>query len=73
VKERLLLQEQFGDLRLAFLVGVLVYNITEAAFSRLSPVWFALLLVILEYPPLEPALAANEAEIWAESTHEAQA
>ncbi len=41
---------RFGALRLAFLVGVLMYNFTEAAFDRLNVLWVACLLVMIEYP-----------------------
>ncbi|HUP77442.1 MAG TPA: hypothetical protein VM260_02700, partial [Pirellula sp.] len=36
--------------RLAFVVAALIYNVTEAAFSGLAPIWFVLLLVVLDYP-----------------------
>ena len=50
----------FGALRLAFVFAVIVYNITESTFDRLTPVWFVLLLVAIEYP--RPWTAAEEAE-----------
>ena len=51
----------FAALRLAFLITIAVYNITESAFDRLVPVWFALLLVLIEYPrPLENGAEEEE-------------
>jgi len=39
-----------GDFRLAFLITILFYNISESIFDRLSIIWFVLLVVILESP-----------------------
>ena len=41
---------RFQGLRLALLIGCVLYNLTEATFDRLTPLWIALLLVIIEYP-----------------------
>lgn len=50
IKRDVLNGSSLGALRLVFLFTVLIYNITEAAFDRLDLVWFALLLVMMEYP-----------------------
>ena len=39
-----------GPLRLAFLITIVIYNLTESTFDRLMPVWFTLLLVMVECP-----------------------
>jgi len=39
----------FGRLRIAYLVIVLVYNWTEAAFKTIHIIWFAFLLLAIEY------------------------
>src|SRR5215472_882763 len=39
-----------GILRLAYFVTVLVYNLTEAAFKELNPIWFFFLLAISVVP-----------------------
>jgi exopolysaccharide production protein ExoQ len=39
-----------STLRLAFLVSALVYNLTEAAFKALHPVWFCMLWAIMAVP-----------------------
>lgn len=38
-------------LRLAILTAAIVYGFTEAIFSRLTPIWFGLLLVAIWYEP----------------------
>jgi exopolysaccharide production protein ExoQ len=40
----------YGALQLAFWISIVIYNLTESTFNRLSPVWFALLLITIEYP-----------------------
>jgi O-antigen ligase len=42
--------DDHGCFRLAFLLAAAVYGLTEAYFDRLGPVWFVLLLVLMEYP-----------------------
>jgi exopolysaccharide production protein ExoQ len=44
------LEPQTGGLRLAFFVAALLYNLTEAAFKVLHPVWIAFLLAIIAIP-----------------------
>ena len=41
---------QFGRFRLGFLIAVIVYNWTEAAFKNVSPTWFVFYLIALDYP-----------------------
>jgi exopolysaccharide production protein ExoQ len=43
-------EPQLGRLRLAFFVAALLYNLTEAAFKVLHPVWIAFLLSIIAVP-----------------------
>ena len=43
-------EPQLGRLRLAFFVAALLYNLTEAAFKILHPVWIAFLLSIIAIP-----------------------
>ena len=47
---------QFGRFRLGFLMAVIVYNWTEAAFKNISPTWFVFYIIALDYP--WPQLAA---------------
>jgi O-antigen ligase len=66
---------RFAALRLAFLVGVLMYNLTEAAFDRLNVLWVSCLLVMIEYPRrvtspvLAEAAAATNPPEYAEGGH----
>ena len=41
---------ELGTFRLGFLVAVIAYNWTEAAFKNISPIWFVFCLVALDYP-----------------------
>jgi O-antigen ligase len=41
-----------GTLRIAFFISALVYNLTEAAFKVVHPVWIIFLLAITIVPPL---------------------
>ena len=40
----------YGALRLAVFIATIAYNFSESMFSRLSPIWFAFLVVSIEYP-----------------------
>jgi exopolysaccharide production protein ExoQ len=48
---------QFGRFRLGFLVAVIAYNWTEAAFKNISPIWFVFYLIALDYPQRESETA----------------
>ena len=50
---------QFGRFRLGFLVAVIAYNWTEAAFKNISPIWFVFYIVALDYSPRQFAAAAR--------------
>lgn len=49
-----------STLRLAFLVSALTYNLTEAAFKALHPVWFCMLWGIMAVPVVRMAKAVPE-------------
>lgn len=57
VKQEYLKNQLFGLFRLAIFYTVIIYNITEATFARLSTTWFAFLLVTISLPKrsLEPS------------------
>lgn len=48
-REELYVNYDRGRLRITLLVIVLLYNLTEASFKALSPLWFVLLLYNMEY------------------------
>ena len=41
---------QLGRFRVGFLVAVIAYNWTEAAFKNISPLWFVFYLIAMDYP-----------------------
>jgi len=53
IRRELLRDFEWGRCRLAFLVAILIYNWTEAAFKTLHPVWFVFYLIAMEYPKVE--------------------
>jgi exopolysaccharide production protein ExoQ len=42
---------EFARLRIGFLLAIIVYNYTEAAFDNLSFVWTMFFLIAVDYPP----------------------
>lgn len=54
---------QFGRFRLGFLVAVIAYNWTEAAFKNISPIWFVFYLIALDYPQREFSTADESVTI----------
>ena len=50
IKWAALKDEELGTLRLAFLITIVIYNVTESVFDRLVYPWFTLLLVMIELP-----------------------
>ena len=41
--------DRFGRLRFAVLIVAIVYNLSEATFARLTPIWFTTLLVLIDF------------------------
>lgn len=39
--------------RLAFLVVVIIYNLSESTFARVGPLWVTTLLMIVDFPPMK--------------------
>ena len=57
---------EFGRFRVAFLVTIIAYNWTEAAFKNISPVWFVFYIIAMDYPVMvEPgeSLAEEQTQI----------
>jgi O-antigen ligase len=59
---------EWGRYRLGFLVALILYNWTEAAFKTLSPLWFVFYLIATDYPRIHVATA--EASVGVESPEE---
>jgi O-antigen ligase len=49
-KAELYKQYDWGTLRVTFFIVAILYNITEASFRALTPIWLFLLLLNTEYP-----------------------
>jgi exopolysaccharide production protein ExoQ len=48
---------QFGRFRLGFLVAIIAYNWTEAAFKNISSLWFIFYIIAMDYPWRESAVS----------------
>src|SRR5436190_1376122 len=53
---------ELGGLRLAFFVAAILYNLTEAAFKVMHPVWIAFLLAVTVVPAADAGGQAPAAE-----------
>ena len=60
----------YNAFRFAFLIVAIIYNFTEAAFNRLSPIWFLTLLVVIQYPPIPRDLSPEQPLIEPDETRE---
>jgi exopolysaccharide production protein ExoQ len=54
---------EWGRYRLGFLVAVIVYNWTEAAFKTLSPLWFVFYLIATDYPRIHLAITQSSVAV----------
>jgi exopolysaccharide production protein ExoQ len=52
----------WGRFRFAFLIAVIFYNWTEAAFKATNPAWTLFFLVMMDYPRSESATVTQPAE-----------
>jgi exopolysaccharide production protein ExoQ len=50
VRRELFWNFEWGRYRMGFLISVVLYNWTEAAFGTYSPIWFVFYLIAMEYP-----------------------
>lgn len=55
IQRMLLWDFEFARLRMAYLVAILLYNFTEAAFKGVCLVWFVWHVIALDYPRPAPA------------------
>lgn len=56
IQRELIKRFEFGRLRLAFLLAIILYNYTEAAFAATSFLWTMFFLIAVEYPSLRAPL-----------------
>jgi exopolysaccharide production protein ExoQ len=45
--------DRFQRVRFAVLIVMIIYNISESMYARLSPIWFTTLLVMVDFPGLK--------------------
>jgi len=62
-RRELLINFQYGRLRLGFLVAVIAYNWTEAAFKNISTIWFVFYIIAVDAPRLKQAPAMQSGEL----------
>jgi O-antigen ligase len=65
--------DRFQRLRFAMLIVVIVYNLSESMFARLSPIWFTTLLVFVDFPYLKKGLKKKPASLHHDQDHVALA
>ena len=54
---------EWGRYRLGFLVALILYNWTEAAFKTLSPLWFVFYLIATDYPRIHLAITQSSVAV----------
>jgi exopolysaccharide production protein ExoQ len=54
---------EWGRYRLGFLIAVVLYNWTEAAFKTVSPLWFAFYLIAMDYPRVQLATVQSSVAV----------
>jgi exopolysaccharide production protein ExoQ len=55
--------DRFRRLRFAVLVAVIVYNLTESIYCRVSPLWFTTLIALVDFPYLKSRLPKKIASL----------
>jgi exopolysaccharide production protein ExoQ len=53
-------RNRFQRVRFAILIVIIIYNISESMFFRITPIWFATLLAMVEFPSLDGAVGTGE-------------
>jgi exopolysaccharide production protein ExoQ len=56
IRRTLIVDFEYGRIRLAFFVIALLYGVSEAAFRELTLVWFMFLFIAVDYPEVIPAV-----------------
>lgn len=63
IKTELLRNPELGKLRLGFLIAIVIYNWTEAAYKSLHPVYFLLFIIAVDYPITQVAPEPRAVEV----------
>lgn len=53
----------------SFLMGTILYNVTEATFNRLSIIWFTFLLIVVVYPRSQEEFEVQDAGFYPAAVH----
>jgi exopolysaccharide production protein ExoQ len=72
IMNRLADDDSYAPFRLAFVTVALIYSVTESFFDWLNPIWFVLLLVLVEYPSTGLEEADSEDESVSDTVMEPQ-
>jgi exopolysaccharide production protein ExoQ len=62
--------KRYQQVRFAFLIAAIIYNLSESTFARMGPIWFTTLLMMVDYP--SPRLAMKK-RMRAKQRHQARA
>lgn len=57
--------DRFQRVRFAMLIVMIVYNLSESMYARLSPIWFTTLLVLVDFPGLKGYVKKKRASLQA--------
>jgi hypothetical protein len=63
VKRELVFEGDYARVRMMFLAVAIMYDFTEAAFNKVGLIWFALLLVAMQYPRWQEDEVAEETDL----------
>lgn len=61
--------DRFQRLRFAVLIVVMVYNLSESMYARVSPIWFTTLLVLVDFPYTRIPRKKNPGPLRSERDH----
>ncbi len=57
--------DRFQRVRFAMLIVIIIYNLSESMYARLSPIWFTTLLVLVDFPGLKTYVKKKRASVQA--------
>jgi exopolysaccharide production protein ExoQ len=66
---RNLRHDRFQRLRFAVMIAMIIYNLSESMYGRLSPIWFTTLLVMADFPYYKNRLRTKPAPLRAQQDH----
>src|SRR6266849_376239 len=57
--------DRFQRVRFAMLIVMIIYNLSESMYARLTPIWFTTLLVLVDFPALKRYVRKNRVSLHA--------